>query len=271
MDILIPTLVLACMGAVFGLGLSYAAKKFAINTDERIARIRDLLPGANCGACGYVGCDNYAAAIVNEGEGTGKCPAGGQAVSSAIAEIMGIAPEQVSQKVARVMCNGKCSVSREKYYYVGINNCAAAAQMYAGHKQCSYGCLGHGTCQNVCRFGAIVVSGGVARVIEDNCVGCGLCVKSCPKNLIELVPKDKVYAVLCKSRDRGPVTKRNCDVGCIGCTKCQKACGSNAITIVENLAKIDPEKCSNCGKCAEECPTMAIRRTDYDETLKTTA
>jgi ferredoxin len=161
-----------------------------------------------------------------------------------------------------VLCNGSCSVSREKYYYHGIEDCAAAAQIFGGHKSCKYGCLGNGTCIRVCPFDAIAIVEGVATILQDKCVSCGLCVQACPKNLIELVPVSKNYSVLCRSKDKGPVTKKSCDLGCIGCTKCVKACPAGAISMEGPLAKIDPGKCTNCGECVKVCPTTAIRKVE---------
>lgn len=259
-DMIFEASILAVIGGVFGFGLAYASKKFAVKVDERINKIKEVLPGANCGACGYPGCEGYASAIVSGEAGIGKCTVGGIPVANAISEVMNVTADEHTALTARVMCNGKCNASREKYNYAGINNCTAAAQLFSGSKQCNYGCLGYGTCMDVCKFDAIVISDGIAKILRDKCVGCGKCVQACPKNLIQLVPSNGKYSVLCKSNDKGAVAKANCDFGCIGCTKCQKVCPNDAITIENNLAKIDAEKCTNCGECERVCPVKAIQR-----------
>lgn len=263
--IIIAVAVIGGIGLVLGIGLSYASKVFAVTVDERITQIREVLPGANCGACSFSGCDNYAKAIVEEGRETNLCPVGGNAVAGKIAVIMGVEAEGIKRTAARVLCNGRRSVSNEKYDYQGINTCAAAAQLFGGHKSCAYGCLGHGDCFNACPFGAITMTGGIARVVEDRCRACGKCVTVCPKGLIELIDKTKKYSVMCRSKDKGAVTKSNCQVGCIGCKRCVKACPKEAIYMEGTLAKIDYDKCDNCGECTKVCPTMAIRVMDFGE------
>lgn len=264
-EIVTAVLVIGGLGLIFGIGLSFASKVFAIKVDERVSLIREALPGANCGACGLTGCDGYADAVVSGQADVNMCPVGGNAVAEQVASIMGVESAGIKRTAARVLCNGRSSVSKEKYEYQGINSCAAAAQLYAGHKACAYGCLGHGDCLNVCPFNAIVITGGIARVIEDRCRACGKCVEACPKNLIELISKDKKYSVMCKSGDKGAVTRKNCEVGCIGCMRCVKACPQGAISMKGTLAEIDYEKCDNCGECTKVCPTMAIRVMDFDD------
>lgn len=263
-EILIAALVLGGMGILFGVGLSYAAKVFAVEVDERVPLVREALPGANCGACGFPGCDGFAAAVVDGRAQPNGCPVGGDPAAEQVSKIMGIQVVCLERHAARVMCNGKCSVSREKYKYQGIEDCFAASQVFGGHKACSYGCLGHGNCMKACPFGAIDIAGGIARIIEDRCKACEKCVAACPKKLIGMVPASKKYSVICKSKDRGPVTKKNCDVGCIGCMKCIKTCPEGAISMDGFLAKIDPDKCTNCDECLKVCPTMAIRKMDWD-------
>jgi electron transport complex protein RnfB len=264
-EIITAAAVLGSLGVVFGIGLSCASKVFSIKVDERVVQIREILPGANCGACGLAGCDAFADAIVSGKAKVNGCPVGGDAVAQKVAAIMGVKAEGVKRTAARVLCNGRCSVSKEKYIYEGIDDCSAAALLFGGHKACSYGCLGHGNCLKTCEFDAIDLTGGIARVIEDRCRACGKCIEACPKSLIRMIPKEKKYSVMCRSKDKGPVTKKNCEVGCIGCTKCVKACRYEAISMKGHLAKIDYDKCVNCGECTLVCPTMAIRVMDFDD------
>ncbi|HHW31355.1 MAG TPA: RnfABCDGE type electron transport complex subunit B [Clostridiaceae bacterium] len=257
--ILLPVLIVGGLGLIFGLGLAYASKKFEVKQDERIVQIREVLPGANCGACGFTGCDNYAESLVNEGAAVNACTVGGQSVANKIAEILGVEAKSVDPVIARVMCSGSNDVARRKFIYGGIQDCSAAANLYGGPMACTYGCVGMGNCVRACAFNAIVIENGVARVIPSKCTACGNCVAACPKKIIELVSSCCEYTVSCSSRDRGNIAKKNCDVGCIGCGRCMKACQYGAITVNDFLAKIDSKICTNCGECIKVCPTGSIK------------
>ena len=260
-EILLAAGVVGIMGILFGIGLAWSAKIFHVQEDARTAAIRSFLPGANCGACGFPGCDGLAAAIAAGKAGVRACPVGGEDLASKLSEILGVNIDESERKVARVRCNGSKNVSREKYAYHGIEDCFAASSVFAGHKACQYGCLGNGTCMRACPFDAIEIINGVSVICQEKCRSCGLCVEACPKKLIELVPVSKQFTVLCRSQDRGAATKKKCDVGCIGCTKCVKTCPEGAIEMTgAPLAQIDPEKCTNCGECEKVCPTGAIKR-----------
>lgn len=258
MEILFPIIIVGGMGLIFGALLSVASKKFAVKVDERVPKIIDALPGANCGGCGYAGCGAYAEAIVNDGAKTNLCPSGGSSSALKIAEIMGTEALEVVPKVARVMCSGTTNCAKTKYIYVGEIDCHSAMKLGGGPKSCTYGCLGLGSCAKVCDKDAISIVNGVAVVDRDKCGACGQCVAECPKNIIELVNADVSYAVSCKSKDKGKKVKSVCDVGCIGCGICAKVCLAEAITLSDNLAVIDSEKCANCGMCAEKCPQKII-------------
>lgn len=261
MDILIPVSIISGLGLVFGLGLSYASKVFEVKVDERIGKVRDLLPGANCGACGFSGCDGLAEAIVNEGIPASRCPVGGVAVANAISDFMGVDEGSIDVKEARVICQGTCENAQIKYDYSGIEDCHAANMLAGGMDACSYGCIGLGSCKKVCPFDAIVVENGLARIIPEKCTGCGTCVAECPKNIIKLVPVLSGFTVKCSNHDKGVISRKNCVVGCIACQKCVKVCPSSAITVADNLAVIDSEKCTNCGECAKVCPQKCITNT----------
>ncbi|MCL2060428.1 MAG: RnfABCDGE type electron transport complex subunit B [Oscillospiraceae bacterium] len=258
MNIVLPALIIGTMGIVFGLALSYASKKFAVDVDERVAVIREILPGANCAACGYNGCDAYAAALVDDGAAANLCLVGGQALAEKIGTIFGIEVGNVELKVARVKCAGSVDVCADKYDYMGIRTCAAAQLVQEGPLSCGYGCMGFGDCVNKCAFGAIHVRNGLAEVIPSRCTACGLCVSACPKKLIELSPVNDLHMVRCMNKDRGAVTRRNCSVGCIGCMRCTTVCRVEAIKVQNNLASIDPAKCRHCGECVKVCPQRCI-------------
>ncbi|MCX8129812.1 MAG: RnfABCDGE type electron transport complex subunit B [Clostridia bacterium] len=260
MDLLVPASVIGGLGIIFGLGLAFASKKFEVRVDERTARIREVLPGANCGGCGQTGCDAFA-----EGVAAGKCtvngcPVGGADVAEKVAAIMGMAVGNISKSVARVSCNGSINNCKSKFNYSGIEDCTAAASLYGGAPGCSYGCIGLGSCARICDYGAIVVEEGVARVIQSKCTSCGKCVKACPKKLISLISAESEYTVRCRSFDKGNEVRKSCSVGCIGCGKCSKVCAQGAIKLEGNLAEIMYDRCKNCGECIKVCPTGSINR-----------
>lgn len=246
-------------GLLIGLLLGIAGKKFAVEVDERESAVRELLPGNNCGGCGYAGCDALAQAIAKGEAPTNGCPVAGAQIAKKIADIMGETAEDTARQVAFVKCNGTCDKANVKYHYYGVQDCQKAAMVPGGgEKSCSYGCMGFGSCVKVCPFDAIHIVDGVARVDKEKCKACKKCIAVCPHHLIELVPYDSIVKVACSSKDRGPVVKKACDTGCIGCKICEKNCKFDAIHVEDNLARIDYEKCKNCGLCAMKCPSKII-------------
>jgi electron transport complex protein RnfB len=257
-EIVAPVLSLGGLGLAFGSLLAYASKKFAVEVDERVPKVTEALPGANCGGCGYAGCGAFAVAVVEGRAPVDGCPVGGAACASAVAEIMGVTVEQSERKVARVLCHGTKDKAREKYEYYGIEDCVAASKLGGGGKSCAYGCTGLGTCVKVCQFDAIKIENGVAVVDAEKCTACGKCVSACPKNIIELVPESQATWVMCKSKDKGKDVKEHCDVGCIGCKICEKTCKFDAVHVIDNIAIIDYDKCVNCSQCVMKCPKKII-------------
>lgn len=257
MEILIATLVVGLIGLLIGITLVGAGAFFHVEVDERESAVRAELPGNNCGACGYAGCDALAAAIVNGSAPVNACPICSADATGAIGEIMGVSVSAAQRRVARVHCSGDCVKSPAKVGYVGIQDCRAAALAGLSPSACAYGCLGFGTCAKTCPQDAISMVDGLARVRPAACVGCGLCVSACPQGLISLVPAG-VFSVSCSSHDKGPAVKKVCAAGCIGCGLCVKQCEYGAVTLENNLAVIDPDKCTGCGKCAEKCPVKVI-------------
>ncbi len=258
-DIIFPALAMGAIGLVLGSLLAVASKIFAVQKDEKMELITEALPGANCGSCGYAGCSAYAAEISSGNAKINLCSPGGQKVSDAIAEIMGIASEAVEEKRAVVLCNGNNETATDKYNYEGVLDCAAAASLQGGgHKACEYGCLGYGNCALACQNNAITIENGIAVIDKEKCGGCGECEKACPKNLIKIVNSNAKYVVKCSSCDKGADMKEKCQVGCIGCKICEKNCPSDAIKVDNNHAVIDYEKCIACGICAAKCPKKII-------------
>ena len=267
MEILIAIGILGGLGLLFGLILGIASKVFHVDTDPRLDQLVDALPGANCGGCGYAGCSAYAQAVLDGKAPIGKCASGGTPTAQAMAAIMGVKAEDVQRKVALVRCagynrtdeKGKPTGAKMKGEYEGIHDCLAASKVAGrGPLICKYGCLGFGNCTQVCKYDAIHIVDGVAKVDPEKCVGCMSCASVCPRNLIVPVDYGSYAVVACASNAKGAVTIRGCSAGCIGCGLCQKICPEGAIHVENNLARIDYTKCTNCGLCATVCPQHLI-------------
>jgi Na+-translocating ferredoxin:NAD+ oxidoreductase RNF subunit RnfB len=264
LDILIPLLILSVIGAVCALLLVIAAKYFASEENEREVALRECLPGANCGACGFSGCDAYAKALSEgETEKTNLCIPGGDKTAKAIAGILGKEAEDVTELVAFVACGGTCDASGRKYDYRGTPSCFAANAAYNGDRFCNFACLGYGDCMKVCPNNAIAIEGGIAKIESSKCVGCGLCAKTCPNGIIHLVKDTTRVVVKCSNKNKGADVRKICKSGCIGCMKCEKNCPTGAITVKDNLAVIDYEKCTSCGLCVEICPVHCLEEGSF--------
>jgi Na+-translocating ferredoxin:NAD+ oxidoreductase subunit B len=259
----ITLVVLAGLGIVFGVALAIVAARFVVKVDPKVEKVRDTLPGANCGACGFAGCMGYAEAVVgNPDVAVSMCAPGKSAVAEKIAEITGKKAEKMDPKIARVFCQGGSSLSQRKFIYTGVMDCTAAVLAAGGDKSCQYGCLGYATCMRACPFDAITMSADNLPIIsKEKCTACGKCVAACPKQVIELAVESKAVVISCHSRDKGADTKKKCQVGCIACGICVRTCPVDAIKIDNNIARIDHAKCIVCGLCVKKCPTSAIH--DY--------
>ena len=258
MTYLIPALILGVCGAIAGILLTVASKIFHVEVNERIEKISEALPQANCGACGYAGCADYAAAIVNNGAATNLCRPGGSDAAKKIAEILGASAEEVIPMTAVVRCNGDCNATSTAFDFTGVQTCKAVKRFYDGNGLCKYGCIGLGDCAAVCEKNAIRIENSVARVITSLCGACGQCAAVCPNSLITIKPLAKHIDVLCSSAANGKATKLSCRNGCIGCKICEKKCPAEAIKVENFHAAIDYEKCTNCGECMNVCPVKAI-------------
>ena len=257
--IILAAVVVGGTGLFIGVFLGIAGKKFAVKVDEREEAILGVLPGNNCGGCGYAGCSGLAAAIVKGEAEVSGCPVGGAPVAAKIGEIMGVAAGTQERQTAFVKCAGTCEKAILDYDYTGIQDCTMASMMQnGGAKGCNSGCLGFGSCVAACPFDAIHVVDGIAVVDKEACKACGKCIATCPKHLIELLPVSAKHIVQCSSKDKGKDVMKACSVGCIACHLCEKNCPSDAVHVVDNVAYIDQEKCTKCGLCAEKCPKKII-------------
>ncbi len=240
-------------------GLGIASRVFSVEKDERVEQIEDILPGANCGGCGYAGCSSFAEAVVKGEAAPDGCPVGGEKVANKICEVLGLEASSSEKKIARILCRGGVKETKKRLDYRGIETCKAVDLINGSTKNCQYGCLGYGDCVQACPFEAIKMNdNGLPEIDPDECTGCGNCVRACPQNIISLVPLTAKNHINCSSHDQGKFVRKICEVGCIGCGICVKTCPVDAITLEDNLAVIDYEKCINCGLCAEKCPTGTI-------------
>lgn len=257
--VIIATLVVSITGLIIGVLLGVAGEKFNVEVDERESLVREVLPGYNCGGCGYAGCDALAAAIASGEKTADACTAGGASVAEKVAKVMGVEISETEKQVAFVKCAGTCEKTKNKYNYYGIGDCKKIEYVPGhGEKQCVYGCMGYGSCVRVCPFDAIHIVDGIALVDREKCTACSKCIAECPNNLIELVPYNSTEHVRCNSKDKGKDVKLSCSAGCIACKICEKVCPTEAIKVNDNIAHIDYSLCTNCGECAKKCPVKVI-------------
>ena len=266
MEILIAFLVMVAVAVIAGVLLLVISHFFAVPENPQKAIIRECLPGINCGACGYKGCDDYAAALAEGDEvKPNLCIPGAQTVADSIGDVLGIESEPFKDVVAFVACNGHCEANPPAATYEGVKTCAAASMLYGGAKSCRFSCLGLGDCATACPANAICLADGIAHVDTSRCLGCGLCVKTCPKHIISMLPQETLAAVMCSNKQKGADARKACKNACIGCKKCEKACPNGAISVIDNLAVIDYTICKNCGLCVDACPTGCLKKVFFPD------
>jgi len=248
------------IGLICAILLNVASQLMYVKVDLRVTQLNEIMPGANCGACGYPGCEGFCVALAAGEAKTNLCTPGGPELLKKISEILGVEAGSIETKMAYVLCKGENEMQQKKMEYKGIQSCSGAKQLFGGPTACAFGCLGYGDCQLVCPTHAICMEKGLVHIIKDLCNGCGLCVKTCPNKLIVVDKTSLPVIVACKNIEKGAVVRKKCSVGCIACTKCVKECPDGAIVMEDNLAKIDYEKCSGCGKCVDVCMTKCIVR-----------
>ncbi len=258
LKILYAAVALGGLGILFGIVLGFVGKKFAVKVDERVQAVRDAVAGANCGACGYAGCDAFAEAVVKGEADPNGCTPGGAKTAKEIAAIMGVDAKSAEPMVARVRCQGTCENVTPRYEYSGIPSCRAASSMSGGPSACEFGCVGLGDCVARCPFDAIKIEDGVAVIDEDKCTGCGVCVDTCPRSIINLLPRDQTVVVMCRNKAIGRIARLQCKTACVGCKRCEKQCPSDSIHVVDGVAIIDETTCTRCGACIQVCPMHCI-------------
>ncbi len=257
--VVLATVILAIIGLIAGILLSYASKIFEVKEDQVFIDLRKELPGANCGGCGFAGCDDYAHAMCEDRSvSCSKCVVGGPDVAAKLAAVLGTNAEATEKQVSFVACNGTNENAKKLFDYQGIDSCKAAKTLFGGANDCKYGCIGLGDCTKVCQFDAIKVIDGVAVVGRDFCTACGACIEVCPQSLISLKPYAEDVIVKCSNKDAGKAAMAVCKTSCIACGMCERTCQHDAVHVVDNLAIIDPAKCVGCGDCAVKCPKKSI-------------
>lgn len=251
---------MAGLGAILSLILVIATKKFHVDEDPRIDAVEELLPGANCGACGTPGCRAFAESLVRGEASPAQCPVNTPEMTEAIANYLGIDAGATAKQVARLACAGGHDIARRRARYEGIETCRGAVLVGGGGKGCPWGCLGWGDCAVVCPFDAIALDqNDLPQVDEDKCTACGKCVDECPKRLYTIHPLNHRLWVACCSLAFGKEAKSECSVACIGCGLCAKDAAPELIAMKSKLAVVDYEKNELASLDAiQRCPTGAI-------------
>jgi Na+-translocating ferredoxin:NAD+ oxidoreductase RNF subunit RnfB len=260
--VLITAVFAALLALVLGAALGFFREFFAVGQDPLAALIREALPGANCGACGFPGCDGYAQAAASGQAGTGACSVGGKAVAEKIAALLGTDADVAKPVIMVLACQGSGEHAPLKGEYTGIPSCRGAKLSAGGTKLCAWGCLGFGDCAAVCKFGALSMGAdGLPRIDREKCTGCKLCAAECPQQLLKETPAGLEGAMV-RCSNRNPVKSmviKTCKKGCIKCELCVKNCPEHCISMDNGIPRVDYGRCIACGVCAEKCPTRVIK------------
>ncbi|WP_298067971.1 RnfABCDGE type electron transport complex subunit B [uncultured Mailhella sp.] len=263
--VLSSILTLAGLGFLAAALLAVASRVFAVHEDPLVARVSETLPGANCGGCGYAGCEGYAQAVVhNPAIPPNLCVVGGAKTASALGALTGKLTSEMEPLTAYRRCDKNAGQVARRFDYKGIPSCAAAAALHQGSDQCGFSCLGFGDCVKECITESLHIENGAAVVNETTCIGCGKCVKVCPRDVLQLIPKRARVAITCSTKDKLKAVTDVCKVGCIHCEKCVKVCPAQAIVMENGRIQIDQKRCLDYGDscalaCARACPRKILR------------
>jgi RnfABCDGE-type electron transport complex B subunit len=252
--------ILGGVGLLFGALISLAQRKLYVWEDPRIDEVANMLPGANCGACGFPGCRGFAQAAVNGAIAPAKCTVMSDDARADVAAYLGVDAGQAVRVVARLLCAGGSNVAPRKARYHGIESCAAAAAVSGGGKACAWGCLGFGDCAVSCTFGAIQMSTNDLPVVDpEKCTACNDCVEACPLGLFILMPIEHKLVVQCKSLLEGERATAVCSVACNACGRCAVDAAAGLIAMKNGLPVIDYTRAELASAAATaRCPTGAI-------------
>lgn len=256
--VILSLIILGGVGLLCGVALAIASRVFAVKLDPRIEALANVLPGGNCGGCGFPSCHAYAQNMVESDAEPNRCVLGADEVDE-ISKILGKRVAVAERKVAAIKCYGG-NTAIKSFDYDGIRSCRAVSSYGGGDRLCKYSCLGFGDCVDACPFGALSRAGrGTPRLDRDKCTGCGKCTTVCPKSVIVLIPRQAGIHIACNSREKGKVVRQICEIGCISCSRCIKVCPESALSMQDNRINLDYSKCTNCGLCIEECPRKIIK------------
>jgi electron transport complex protein RnfB len=245
-------------GLCCGLALAYAAKRFAVKSDPKIEAVRACLPGANCGACGFAGCESYAEAVVVDPEiPPNKCAPGKGDVAVKVAEITGKAAGEASELISVLRCSRNEGEVKKKHSYVGFDTCSAANIAFGGPYECTFACIGFGDCEAACPFHAIHMKDGMPVIDPDECTGCGVCVNACPKGILQLAPKNAPVLVPCSTKDKGKNVTNVCKAGCIQCMACTRK-AKDVVNMINGRIEIDYDNLTD--EQADACVRACNRR-----------
>ncbi len=267
---LTSVLILFALGFVAAVVLAIASRVFYVEEDPRVEAVLDVLPGANCGGCGYPGCEGYAVAVVLEpGVGANLCVAGDAKTTANVGELTGKAVSEADPLISVRRCEKIEGQVEIRFEYQGMASCASAAELGSGlgFDACKYSCLGLGDCLKVCPFDAIILEENVAKIDPDRCIGCGKCIPACPRNALELVPKSARVMVFCSTKDKSKAVTSVCSVGCIACTLCVKKCPAKAVEFTDNIVKINHQICKEYGDSCNEACVAACKRKIFKSLL----
>lgn len=258
--ILLSVAILGGLGLTFGALIATAHQKLWVWEDPRIDELESLLPGANCGACGYAGCRAFAQGLVDGAIAPAGCTVMGPGEIEDVAGYLGVDAGDADKRVARLLCAGGSDVSTRKADYWGLASCAAAVAVSGGGKGCAWGCVGLADCVVACDFDALAMNGADLPVVDVvKCTACGDCVDACPLDLFTLMPLDHHLLVQCRSLLEGDAARGVCSVACDGCGRCAADAEAGLIEMRDGLAVIDYDRIELENPIAiERCPTGAI-------------